>query len=85
MLAGMQVFVFQSGKDPAVTAFTGQRDGGNLPADLAPWTLLSGGTVRTDANAGGVARGLDAIQNGIARDGYFLARGKLQVRRRTGP
>jgi len=79
----MLLFVFQSEKDANVTAFTAQRDGGNLPAEFAPWKLLSGGTVRTGANVGGVARGVDAIQAGIARDGFFIARGKLSVTRRS--
>ena len=79
----MQLFVFQSGKDAGVTAFTAQRDGGNLPADLAPWKFVSGGAVREGADSAGIIRGLDAIQAGIARDGYFIARGKLVVNRRT--
>jgi hypothetical protein len=83
MLSRMQVLVFQSERNRAVTAFTGRRGGGNLPAEFAPWKLVSGGEIRTGANVGGVARGVDAIQNGIARDGCFLARGKVRVTRHS--
>ena len=78
----MLVFVFQSEKDQGVTAFTGQRDGGNLPAEFAPWKLVSGGEMQSTAR-GGVARGVDAVQDAIARDGFHIVRGKLQVKRRT--
>jgi hypothetical protein len=78
----MKVFVFQSGKDQSVTAFTGQPDGGNLPAEFAPWKLVSGGELQTTA-AGGVARGVGAVQDAIARDGFHIVRGMLQVNRRT--
>ena len=47
-LSLMRIFIFQSSVDWAVSGFTQQLDGGNLPRELGPWepygrTELQGG------------------------------------------
>jgi len=83
----MQVFVFQSATDKNVIGFTAQESGNNLPAEFAPWKLLSRGAMQTDATVPNVAgrnvAGADAVLAGIRRDGYHLVRGKVQLTRRT--
>jgi len=78
----MLVYAFRSAKDAHLVGFTAQPDGNNLPPDLAPWTLFSKGTMRTDAHKEG-AIGAEVVLAKIKQDGSYLARGNVHVTRRT--
>jgi hypothetical protein len=60
------IYVFVSGKDPDVLAFTLNETGNNLPAALGPWYLETiPGIVVTDIEN-------DPITDAVLRDGYFI-------------
>lgn len=80
----MQVFIFQSGKDSDVAGFTAQRDGGNLPADFAPWKPLGGSVMQIGDSIAGVTDNAGAVLGGIRRDGFYLGRTEVRVMR-IGP
>jgi hypothetical protein len=66
----MRVVIFKSKSDPKVLAFTQDPNGGNLPADYAPWAPIGGSAARaTDNLSGGMS---DPIVADILRDGYHL-------------
>jgi hypothetical protein len=75
----MQVFVFYSEKDGDIAAFTNDQDGQNLPAEFAPWKPLGGGAMRVGDNLAGASGRGNAVMDGIARDGFFLARAELRT------
>jgi hypothetical protein len=71
----MQIHIFQSLKAPDVFGFTGDEAGGNLPADLGPWTR-SGNVIET--GLGGLASGgvgsSELVFAAIEKDGFYVAR-----------
>lgn len=82
----MRAYIFQSEKDADVVGFTPQRDGGNLPAEFGPWQALGGGqAIQTGEHLAGVNGGGDAVQVGIQRDGFFLARTEVRITHHTSP
>jgi hypothetical protein len=82
----MQVFIFSSEKDGDIVAFTEDPDGRNLPVELAPWHALSGSAmqIRPGNRPTGVSGNMDAVTDGIARDGFYLTRAEVQSTRRVG-
>jgi hypothetical protein len=71
----VQVFIFQSGMNSTITGFTRQQDGGNLPAEFAPWKPLSAmaRTIETGDSLAGVAGGADSVLKGIAHNGFYVS------------
>jgi hypothetical protein len=63
----MKVFIFISGKEPGVRAFTSDQMGGNLPTEYAPWKAInnSAGLLLASAN--------DPIAVAVKASGYVLA------------
>lgn len=79
------VFMFRSEKDGGVLAFTDDRDGGNLPADLAPWVPLGGNALPIGDGVGDALGGVDAVLDGISRDGFFLVQTTMHTTRYDRP
>jgi hypothetical protein len=75
----MRVFIFRSEKDNAIIGFTDQLDGGNLPADLGPWSALGGQAIQTGDAMTGISGAANAVLDGIKRDGFFLARSEGRI------
>jgi hypothetical protein len=69
-IVGMPIYIFASETHVAISAFTSDPTGGNLPGIYAPWRSVNGGlTLPVDTQANPV---VDAIR----RDGFFLLSGK---------
>jgi hypothetical protein len=79
----MQVFIFRSEKDSNIVGFTAQRDGGNLPAEFAPWTAQGNSAIQSGAASS--SGGADAVQQGIKYDGYFLTTFEVSATYRPPP
>lgn len=63
-------YIFASETHTAVSGFTSDPAGNNLPADYAPWRPVSGRRAKP------IARKTDAIAELVKRDGFFLLSGK---------
>lgn len=73
MAAKSNLFMFRSGKSDALHGFAADPAGDRLPQKFAPWTGI--GVVRPDQlPPHGLRR--DAIESGIAENGYQLWRKK---------
>lgn len=73
MMAASNLFMFRSGKSAALHGFASDSKGGRLPEKFGPWTGI--GVVRPDqVPPHGLRR--DAIESGIAENGYQLWRKK---------
>jgi hypothetical protein len=67
----MRIYVFVSGKDPDVLAFTLNETGNDLPAALGPWYLETiPGVVVIDIEN-------DPITEAVRRDGYFITTDRI--------
>jgi hypothetical protein len=77
----MQLFTFRSQRDIGVTAFTAQKDGGNLPPDFQPPQPLTEVDVMPDTTIAGVTEGSNAVLAGVQRDGFFVVRPSIPVTR----
>ena len=77
---GMQTFTFKSEADHTVVGFTSHRDGGNLPAEFAPWKLMAEEVMQPGGHIAGVNGGTTAVLAGLNREGYFLSHAKVQVK-----
>ena len=64
----MKVYLFNSDREPSVSAFTSDESGRNLPAHFAPWRPLNGGKGLYLGSAS------DPIADAIRIDGYHLVR-----------
>jgi hypothetical protein len=74
----MKVYMFHSGKNHEMYGFTPDKNGANLPADLAPWTKHS----ELDVNLGEPPRTgvpTEDILDGIKRDGFLVAGVRITV------
>jgi len=69
----MRIFIFKSGANPALQAFSDDRDGGKLPAQFRPWHAI--GVIRPDA-APPHNLNRDLIEASIAKAGFQLWRMK---------
>jgi hypothetical protein len=65
-----RIYIFASETHTAVSGFTSDPAGDNLPAEYAPWRLVSSRRVKP------IVRKTDAIAEVVKRDGFFLLSGK---------
>ena len=75
----MQVFIFYSEKDADVVAFTEDQAGENLPTEFAPWSPLGGRVIQIEDNLVGISGKMNAVIEGITRDGFFLASAETRI------
>ena len=71
--ADMRIYVFKSKRDPLVLAFSSDRYGANLPAELAPWRSLWGAILPPGPDFGAfTATRAEVEANGfcVRRKGY---------------
>ncbi len=69
----MQIYVFKSRRDPLALAFSNDRYGANLPADLAPWRSLWGAILPPGPKFGAFTKTRAEVEaNGfcVRRTGY---------------
>jgi hypothetical protein len=67
----MQLYIFNSDKDPDVVGFTKDACGANLPSDLGPWTASGSRALPIGIEIDALVPVLTAIEE----DGFYLARG----------
>lgn len=72
----MNLYIFNSTKDPNVLGFTVDQSGSNLPPDIGPWTASHGSVM--PAGVKGVA--YEPILAAIKRDGFYIARSATILR-----
>jgi hypothetical protein len=75
----MPIFLFWSQTDTDIFGFTTEPEGGNLPAEFAPWSKNGQGAALylgagEDLTAAGVA---NPVVRAIQRDGFYVGRGRF--------
>jgi hypothetical protein len=80
----MRVFIYQSQRDPGLFAFTNDRTGSNLPAELAPWRAFGGQAIASHRDFSGLGDS-DAVTAALEADGYYIARTGERIAWRSDP